>query len=37
MRRHELSNGVEAALWNFGYGCSCLGLLEEYEGHDEIV
>ena len=35
-RRHHLSDEVEAAIWNYAYGCTCLGMLEEFDGNDEI-
>ena len=35
-RRHRLSDNVEEAIWHYGYGCSCLGMLEEFEGNNEL-
>lgn len=35
-RRHRLSDNVEEAIWHYGYGCTCLGMLEEFDGNDEL-
>ena len=35
-RRHHLSDEVEEAIWNYAYGCTCLGMLEEFDGNEEL-
>ena len=35
-RRQHLSDEVEEAIWNYAYGCTCLGMLEEFDGNEEL-
>ncbi len=35
-RRQHLSDNVEEAIWHYAYGCTCLGMLEEFDGNDEL-